>query len=220
MPPAIANATSAATAPGPGLRRPAEVVNCGIACLHLMFAVAGSAPCIAQTMRHAPVAPRAQARDEPAGGGAGRPGLRPMTSDLNPVTGAKDALLEPDRGGSWRSSGQFTDQGRTRTGHCRIRPPLALGLPERRRRLEGLSTDRARVSDCGPGSCTGLRLQDAALPISGVAAGKHALRRRSCTVRLHHEARKAIPASKTCAPRPRSLSLSPLFASMRSMASP
>jgi hypothetical protein len=76
-----------------------------------------------------------------------------MTLRPHPVTGAKDALLEPGPDGSWRLSGQFTDQGRTRTRHCRIRAPLALGMactrgcpecPERRRRLGGLSTGRAK----------------------------------------------------------------------------
>lgn len=170
------------------------------------------------------MAPRARA----VRGGAGRPGLRPMTCDLNPVTGARTPCSNPVRTVLGACQISSPTKAAAAPGICRIRAPHALGMactrlactracpecpecPERRRRLEGLSTGRARQSNCGPGSCAGLRLQDAALPISGVSAGKHALRRRSCIVRLHHEAQKLIPAAKTRAPRTQPFSQSPAY---------
>jgi hypothetical protein len=115
-------------------------------------------------------------------------GLRPMTFDLLPGDWTQERPARPRPHLPGRLFGQLTDSGRTRTldfsasgpriGAWMVCPPTRRG-----------------IRTAAPGSCAERRFQDRRRLISEAGAENHISPRPSCSVSLHHELAKLIPAA-------------------------
>ena len=117
-------------------------------------------------------------------------GLRPMTFDLLPGDWAQERPARPRPHLPGRLLGQLTDPGRPRTS-ASPHPDPALAL--------GWSVHHARrgIRTAAPGSCAEGRFQDRRRLISEARADNHISQPPSCSVCLHHEPAKLIPAAGT-----------------------
>ena len=122
------------------------------------------------------------------GGGAGHSGCARRPLDLLPGDWTQERPARPRPHLPGRLFGQLTDPGRTRTlGIATSGPRIGAWMvcPPARR---GIRT-------AAPGSCAEGRFQDRRRLISEARAEKHISPRPSCSVCLHHEPAKLIPAA-------------------------